>query len=174
MSRVLPLTLACLFVSGCADDPTETETGSNELETSTSAAQTTDETTDEPEPPEPDTSSGADSSSDGSEETNGEETGEEGWVPYQACDDQECPEEADECHVYVAHVPVHYCTVFCEDDHECPAPPSGQSEPRCDEYLTYSYCALDCADAFCPSGMGCFDVTLVDGTMVKRCGWVDE
>jgi hypothetical protein len=160
-----------LLVVGCGTGPAEPDPMLDEPETTdTGSAQTSSTSADEPEP-EPE------SSSEGTTEAPGEtsdETG-EGWVPYQACGERnECPEEADECHVYVAHVPVRYCTVHCEDDSDCPAPSSGQAVPRCDPYLMHSYCALDCESAFCPSGMGCWDVTLVDDTEVKRCGWVDE
>jgi hypothetical protein len=143
-------------------DPATTDTGTAETTTTSTS------TTGEPD----DTSSEA--SSIGPTEEGGEDTGDDGWMPYEACVRGECPEEADECHVYVAHVPVHYCTTFCEDDGDCPPSPGGQAVPICDAYLTYDYCALDCEGKPCPSGMGCFEVTLVDESVVRRCGWVDE
>lgn len=161
------------FVTACSTDAPDPGPGFDDDGTTAAPAQeTTSSTTDEPEPePEPETSS-EETTADPTEAA--DDTG-DGWVPYQACGPRsECPDEADECHVYVAHVPVRYCTVHCEDERDCPPPPSGETVPRCDPYLGYDYCALDCEDAFCPSGMGCFDVTLVDDTEVKRCGWVDS
>lgn len=148
-------------------DPATTDTGSAQTSTTSTTSTST-----SGEPEDPDTSSEA--SSVGSTEEGDEDTGDDGWMPYEACVRGECAEEADECHVYVAHVPVHYCTVFCEDDGDCPPSPGGRAVPTCDAYLTYDYCALDCEGKPCPNGMGCFEVTLVDESVVRRCGWVDE
>jgi hypothetical protein len=177
MSRTLRCFLMAGFTLGCGtesaepdevmttvSDTTSTSSGSGSGETSGSTS-----TTDDPDP-----STGVGTTEEEGD-ASADDTGGEGWMPYQACMMGECPEEADECHVYVAHVAVHYCTVFCDEDDDCPAPSGGAAEAVCDPYLTQNYCALDCSGGkTCPAGMGCFDVTLVDQSMVMRCGWVDE
>ena len=177
MHRSIVFVVALGSIWSCSG--TSTEQTTFETPPTTSAAADTSgsssETTDTSEP-QPGGESGSSTSpvdeGETTDETADETSDEDGYTPYQACVRNECPEEADECHVYVAHVPVHYCTVFCDDDSECPPAPSGQTEPRCDPYLSSGYCALDCSAAACPAGMGCFDVTLVDQTTVQRCGWV--
>jgi hypothetical protein len=176
MRRFISISVLVAILPACSGDPSEDATATSPTSVAaTETSSTSAETTGEPQPESTTESSTTSDVETTTEEGDDDTTSDDGYTPYQACIMGECPEEADECHTYVAHVPVHYCTVFCESAAECPASPGGLAEPQCDPYLTYGYCALDCsAGKSCPMGMGCFDVTLVDQTEVRRCGWVDE
>lgn len=90
------------------------------------------------------------------------------YPPCMLDEEPVCPRPYEQCYDFLAP-DYTVCTLPCEQDDDCPQPPTGDAQPLC-AGQSDDQCVLDCSDgATCPDGMECQEVG--QGGMFERCLW---